>query len=568
MTLHAMGDTAYLITLAGALDAAMLARVRGLAADLAADRLDGVIEIVPAYSSIGVTYEPERVRTPRGELPWRVVAEWLERHLAGEGPTASRKVRAARAHVVPVCYGGEHGPDLEHVAKTAKLSVDEVVNLHAGANYVVAAIGFAPGFPYLFGLPAALATARRATPRLRVPVGSVGIGGAQTGIYPRDTPGGWQLIGRTSLELFNSGFEPPTRLAAGDEVKFKVVDKLASPAVVISKARAVSSREPEPGRYCEVVKAGLLTTVQDLGRRGFAAVGIASGGALDPWAAAIANLAVGNPPGAAVLECTYVGPVLRFPQSATVALVGAEVEGLAAGRPIRLEAGATLDCSALVRGVRLYVAFAGGGVRVPRLLGGAGTLISAGFGGLGGRALEAGDRISFGPERAGEVPGGGGWCLSAPVRPPGRRAVVEVRLIPGLDWARLFRRHSPEGAVRAVEARRFQLSAKSDRMGLRLQGEAFTLPAGAGGDISRPVVPGTVQLPPDGQPIVLMAEGQTIGGYAQLGQVATIDLPLLAQARPGAQIVFRMTDVSAAQQARLRVAADIGRIRVGLGLLR
>lgn len=563
-----MGDTAYLITLAGTLDAAMLARVRGLAADLAADRMEGVVEIVPAYSSIGVSYEPERVPTPRGELPWRVVAEWLERHLAGDGPTAARKVRAARTHIVPVCYGGEHGPDLEHVAKAAKLSSDEVVKLHAGADYQVAAVGFTPGFPYLFGLPVTLATPRRVTPRLRVPPGSVGIGGAQTGIYPRETPGGWQLIGRTGLELFNPSLESPARLVAGDEVKFKAVDKIPALPAALAKARSGGSREPGPGRYCEVVKPGALTTVQDLGRRGLAAAGIAAGGALDPWSAAVANLAVGNAPGAPVLECTYVGPVLRFPQAATVALVGAEVEGLEAGRPIRLEAGAILDCSALARGVRLYLAFAGGGVGVPRVLGGAGTVVGAGFGGLGGRALESGDRLSLGSERAGEVPVGGGWRLAAPVPPPARRAVVEVRLIPGLDWARLFRRHSPAGAVRAVEARRFQLSAKSDRMGLRLQGEAFTLPSGEGGDVSRPVVPGTVQLPPDGQPIVLMAEGQTIGGYAQLGQVASIDLPLLAQARPGAHIVFRIADVSAAQQARLKVAADIERVRVGLGLLR
>ena len=567
MSLHAMGDTAYLITLAGALDAAMLARVRGLAADLAADRLEGVTEIVPAYSSVGVSYEPERVPTPRGELPWRVVAEWLERHLAGDGPTAARKVRAARTHIVPVCYGGEYGPDLEHVAKVAKISADEAVKLHAGANYLVAAIGFTPGFPYLFGLPEPLATPRRATPRLRVPAGSVGIGGGQTGIYPRATPGGWHLIGRTALELFTPGSVSPSRLAAGDAVKFKAVDKLPAPPAGLVKGRGPGGREPGPGRYCEVVTPGALTTVQDLGRRGFAAAGVAAGGALDPWAAAVANLAVGNPPGAAVLECTYVGPVLRFPQSATVALVGAEVEGLPAGRPLRLEAGAILDCSTLARGGRLYVAFAGGGVSVPRVLGGAGTVVGAGFGGQGGGALVAGDRISLGTEQAGALPVGGGWRLAAPVPPPGRRAVVEVRLIPGLDWARIFRRQSAAGAVRAVEARRFQLSAKSDRMGLRLQGEAFTLPSGADGEVSRPVVPGTVQLPPDGQPIVLMAEGQTIGGYAQLGQVASIDLPLLAQARPGAQIIFRVTDVSAAQQARLKVAADLERLRVGLGLL-
>jgi allophanate hydrolase subunit 2 len=163
---------------------------------------------------------------------------------------------------------------------------------------------------------------------------------------------------------------------------------------------------------------------------------------------------------------------------------------------------------------------------------------------------------------------GAEWRLAAPAPSPGRKETVEVRLVPGLDWEMIFKRFGPGGGVRAVESRRFQLSAKSDRMGLRLTGEPFILPGGAGEQVSRPVVPGTVQLPPDGQPIVLMAEGQTIGGYPQLGQVASVDLPRLAQARPGAEIVFKMTDVSAAQQARLRVAADLNKLRVGLTMCR
>jgi antagonist of KipI len=142
-----------------------------------------------------------------------------------------------------------------------------------------------------------------------------------------------------------------------------------------------------------------------------------------------------------------------------------------------------------------------------------------------------------------------------------------VRLVPGVDWDRIFRRFGPGGGARALEARRFQLSGKSDRMGLRLTGEAFSVPGG-GEPWSRPVVPGTVQLPPDGLPIVLMSEGQTNGGYLQLGQVASIDLPRLAQARPGAEIVFKLIDVSAAQQARLKVADDLARLRVGLGMRR
>lgn len=570
-----MGDTAYLVTFPGEPDAALLTKVRAFAAGLAADRLEGVTEIVPAYGSVGVIYEPERVPASHGELPWRVVGEWLERHLAGKAASAPREARKPREHVVPVMYGGEHGPDLEAVAKHAKLSSAEVVKLHSGATYQVAALGFTPGFPYLLGLPERLAMPRRTTPRLRVPAGSVGIGGAQAGVYPRETPGGWQLIGRTGLELFvPERVAYPSLLEAGDRVKFKAVDKLLAPPARPSvdldpgakgEAAATGGAGAVLGEsFFEVVKPGTLTTVQDLGRRGFAALGVGVGGALDPWAAMVANLAVGNPPGVPLLECTYVGPVLRFRSAAIIAAVGAESSGLPAGRPVAVKAGEVVDCSALTRGARLYLAVAGG-LHVARILGGAGTAVGARFGGFEGRPLEIGDRVHYGVADA-PVALGATWRLASPVPAPLRKDIIEVRLVPGLDWDHIFKRFGPGGAARALEARRFQLSAKSDRMGLRLTSEAFTLPGGAGEQVSRPVVPGTVQLPPDGLPIVLMGEGQTIGGYLQLGQVASVDLPKLAQARPGAEIVFKLIDVSGAQQARLRVAADVARLRVGLGM--
>lgn len=554
-----MGDTAYLVSFEGKVDAKMLARVRALAAALSADRLGGVTDIVPAYASLGVLYEPERVSTSHGELPWHAVAEWLERHLAGKGKAA--KTPAPRTHVIPVCYGGEHGPDLDAVAKAAGKSAEQVVKLHTGADYVVAAIGFTPGFPYLLGLPAALATARRATPRLRVPAGGVGIGGAQTGIYPRETPGGWQLIGRTGFELLDVTREPPATLAAGDKVKFKAVDKFAPPPK--PRGRGSSPGGTARGRV-EVVKPGTLTTVQDIGRRGFAGQGVGRGGALDPWAAVAANLALGNAPEAAVLECTYVGPTLRFAAATRIALLGAEVGGLPPGRPVAVEAGQTLDFSAFTRGARLYLAVAGGW-RVPAVLGAAATELGSGFGGMAGRALVAGDQLIYGGERGFAA---GTWRVAAPVQPPAKGETVRVRLVPGPDWGAFFGALGPGGGERALAARRYHLSAKSDRMGLRLTGEAFATPDGAGEQVSRPVVPGTVQIPPDGQPIVLMSEGQTIGGYPQLGQVASIDLPKLAQARPGAEVVFEVADVSTVQQARLRAASDLERLRVGLEMSR
>jgi KipI family sensor histidine kinase inhibitor len=133
----------------------------------------------------------------------------------------------ARLVEIPVCYGGDFGPDLDALADHARLGAEEVVERHAGAMYTVAMLGFAPGFPYLFGLDPALHMPRRASPRTRVPAGSVAIGGAQTGIYPSELPGGWQLIGRTPLVLFDADRDPPSLLMPGDRVRFVAIDAAA-----------------------------------------------------------------------------------------------------------------------------------------------------------------------------------------------------------------------------------------------------------------------------------------------------------------------------------------------------
>lgn len=559
MRIHALGDAACLASFEDPLSPETVARVRVLAERLRAAAPAGVTDIVSAYGDIAVLYDPERVPAARGELPWRVIHEWLEREATGLG---RGRARAGREVEIPVVYGGEHGPDLDLVARHCRMTPEEVVRRHSAASYTVAAIGFLPGFPYLLGLPDELATPRRATPRLRVPAGAVGIGAAQTGVYPRESPGGWNIIGRTGLELFVPGRATgPALLAAGDRVRFRPSDRLP----VTPTTEGAPGTVAAGGAAIEIVRPGGLLTVQDLGRPGHAALGVARGGALDPWAAMAANLAVGNAPEAPLFEATYVGPILRFAAPAVIAAVGAETSALPSGRPIAVKAGDTLDCSTLALGARLYLAVAGG-LRAPLVLGGRGTHLGGRFGGPDGRALIAGDRVGVGPSDAGVAPVPGRWRLAAPVPPAARKTAVELRLVPGPDWARLFRRHSPAGAIRAVEARRFTLSAKSDRMGARLAGEAFTVPGG-GDDVSRPVVPGTVQLPPDGQPIVLLGESQTIGGYAQLGHVATADLARLAQCRPGAEVYFRVVDVAVAQQARLVLAADLARLRAGLGLL-
>lgn len=218
MKFEALGDSAVVATLGPGIDAKTLAAVRLLAGAVAASGREGVVDVVPAYATVTVFYEPSKFA---GEAPpYEAVCEFIGA-CAKRGPAA--KAHAPRRIEIPVCYGGELGPDLGEVAAHAKLTEQDVVLLHSKADYLVHAIGFTPGFPYLGGLPKALRVPRRDTPRARVPAGSVAIGGSQTGVYPVESPGGWRIIGRTPLALFRADREPAALLRPGDLVLFRPI---------------------------------------------------------------------------------------------------------------------------------------------------------------------------------------------------------------------------------------------------------------------------------------------------------------------------------------------------------
>ena len=210
-----LGDTAAVVDFGGGISAATLRRVQALHNQLEASALPGFREAVPAYVTLTVYYDPRQL----GPAPYEQVAAWLRACLAA---SAAQPAAAAPPETIeiPVCYGGEYGPDLAAVAAHTGLAAREVIARHAAPTYLVHLLGFLPGFPYLGGLDARLATPRRASPRALVPAGAVGIAGAQTGIYPLASPGGWQLIGRTPLPLFNPAWPQPTRLRAGQQLRF------------------------------------------------------------------------------------------------------------------------------------------------------------------------------------------------------------------------------------------------------------------------------------------------------------------------------------------------------------
>lgn len=216
--LYPLSDTAVTVQFGESIDEDTHAKVRTFCAYLDRHPFPGFVEQVPAFTTVTIYYNPWILSEKGLYNPYTRITEQLQHMLK----LAKESQKAARPRVVeiPVCYDGPFGPDLEYVARHTRLSPREVIASHTRGKYLVYMIGFAPGFPYLGGLAKKLATPRKQNPRPRIPAGSVGIAGNQTGIYPIETPGGWQLIGRTPLQLFDPDREHPSLLQAGDLVRF------------------------------------------------------------------------------------------------------------------------------------------------------------------------------------------------------------------------------------------------------------------------------------------------------------------------------------------------------------
>lgn len=550
MTLSPLGDSAVVMTFGTGIDATVSARVRAVAAEIKRHPPRGVVDIVPAFASVAVFYDITLI------AGYAVFCAELER-LAVQAETSMVSAAVNRVEI-PVCYGSECGPDLPAVAAHHPMTEEQVVALHSGADYFVQAIGFVPGFPYLGGMPERLAMPRRATPRPHVPGGSVGIGGVQTGVYPFVTPGGWNLVGRTPLRLFDPHRTPPALLHAGDQVRFRSINKSDYEALLgrAKKGDSQETREPAQGNSpasggaaVTVIRAGLFTTIQDVGRRGQRSDGIAQSGAADPCALQLANTLVGNVAEAAGLEFTLLGPELEFSQETLVAIGGAAFDGLPRWQPFRIPAGTRIAFGHATAGCRGYLACAGG-IDLTPVLGSRSTHVQAGIGGLNGRALRDGDVLSL-PRVKREM--AGHWHLD-------ERILPEYSSQPAL---RALRGAQAGDFGSAFWGRDFKVTAHSDRMGVRLQGEPLVRD-NREELLSSAVAPGTVQIPPDGQPIVLLADAQTIGGYPQVAHVISVDLPLVAQLRPGDTVCFIEVTLAQAHELALARERALAMLREGI----
>lgn len=504
-----------------------------LAAAITAAAVPGVTDVVPGARTVLVRFEP-----PEAD------AAGLAARLEAVAGSAAARPAASPATAGPILIDTVYdGPDLAEVAALTGLSVAEVIARHQAGAYRVGWLGFSPGFGYLTGLdPRLAAVPRLDTPRVSVPAGSVAIAGGLAAVYPTASPGGWRLLGRTAAVLWDPEREPPALLSPGARVRFRQADTLPPP----QQPRRVSAETPAPDGAIVVLQPGPLTTVQDLGRPGYGHLGVPRSGAADAGSLRRANHLVGNEPGAACLEVTLGRLALAFAEPAVVAVTGAPAPirltapGMDEARPppesaFAIPAGAALRLGAPATGLRSYLAVAGGIDVAPVLGSRSADLLS----GLGPEPLRSGDRLPMGRLPAGRP---GSRLLAAghqPALPRDTDAPVlsdtVLRVLPGPrdDWF-------AAGALPALTGDEgYVVSPASNRTGLRLAGQALRR-ADARELPSEGMVTGSLQVSHDGQPILLLADHPSTGGYPVLAVVVSADIGLAAQLRPGQRVRFQL----------------------------
>ncbi|HSS45059.1 MAG TPA: carboxyltransferase domain-containing protein, partial [Thermoanaerobaculia bacterium] len=453
-----------------------------------------------------------------------------------------RRVRAGsplgdsprRALRLPVLYGGEAARELPELSRAAGVSEPEFAARHAGAAYKVAFLGFAPGFAYLTGLPAELQAPRLSTPRTRVPEGSVAIGGEYTGIYPAQMPGGWKVIGRAPVRLFDSRQDPPALFAPGDEVRFEPIgpEEFEWRRQRVFTHEGPSAADSGPPLF-RVTGPGLWTSVQGGPRPGGSFYGVPPGGAMDQKALAEGNAVLGNARDAAALEITLSGPELEALADCTVSLAGAGVAVEQNGKPLardgvsRVYRGDRLGFGAVQYGARSYLCVAGGLGQPSRP--------------EPSRRLGVGETV-FGAAGAGRGSRRARLSSVSPVAVWPRELNIRVVLGPQED------RFEPEGLATFFSSA-YRVVSASDRRGVRLEGSVIAR-KGAADIPPEGTALGAIQVANDGLPIVLGPDRPVTGGYTKIATVIGADFPLVAQAAPGTLLRFAPVRLEEALTAR------------------
>ncbi|MGQ7787965.1 5-oxoprolinase subunit B/C family protein [Nesterenkonia sp. K-15-9-6] len=480
------------------------------------------------------------------------------RHALGGLTVAAFSAEDSQVVELEVVYDGE---DLAEVAGRVGMSVDALIAWHTGTEFTGAFGGFAPGFTYCVPVDptSALEVPRRDTPRTAVPAGSVALAGEFSAVYPRVSPGGWQLIGRTPARMWDldreQQGESPALVRPGDVVRHRAVRDAARVSTPAPAAGPAPAEVPEVA--LEVLDPGLQTLIQDLGREGLSDLGVSRAGAADESAMRQANRLVGTAAEAPVLEVLHGGLRLRAAQSLVLAVAGAEVPVSVTDadggtrtpgmrEPFLLTTGDTVHLDTPRRGLRTVVAVRGG-FAAERVLGSASADTMSG---LGPAPLQAGDRL--GVADAVVAPVGEPEPTTLPEAEPDGAIPLRFTRGPRDDWF-------AEEEIHRLQSQRWRVTPESNRIGIRLGLPAATEGGGEDsgeegvkprplervrdGELPSEGVPrGSLQMPPAGLPVLFLNDHPVTGGYPVIGVVIDEDLPVAAQLAPGDVVALRAVD--------------------------
>lgn len=491
----------FYIRLSDHMDVAANRRIHAMSESIVANPLCGVTDLIPGYGSLYLEFDAS------------VTSEAAIKSALGTPSVNQDGTRGARQLDIPVRYDGE---DLKDVATRVNLSIEEVVQRHSAKPYHVYALGFTPGLPFMGEVEGRLRLPRRDNPRPHVPAHTVAIANAQTNIYPIASPGGWNLLGRALVAVYDPHRNKPFYIEPGDNVRF-----LPSQGEPPPEPEPLVLLPTEPRRpVLKVLASGLQDLIVDKGRMMVGRYGLCRGGALDAHSAGIANALLRNPPGAPLIEMSFKGPTLEVLTETVLAFTGWGVSPKLGGKPLTsfcsftAKRGDVLTFEPSHEGSRGYLAVVGG-------------FESGSF--MGSASVDVRGKIGQ-PLHGGETLG---VASEHPVRPGfGFRAYrsdnsLRVRLLPGPQVS--------TDATLALTSQVFTVD-RADRMGVQLVGA--TVP---GGEVLSEGIPlGAIQVTPAGKPIILLHDRGSVGGYSKPALVHPRDLPKLAQLRPGEFLRFKL----------------------------
>ena len=532
LAVRPVGTTAVLAQLSGLHD------VLALQALLLEEPLPGQVDVLAAAETVMVKADSPAAARRMGAL-------LLGMDLTVQSHTEGKLVQ------IDTVYDGE---DLAEVARLTGLSADGVIAAHTGQIWTVAFGGFAPGFGYMVGENQVLEVPRRSSPRTAVPAGSVALAGNYSAVYPRKSPGGWQLIGRTAAPMWDLSREQPALAAPGDRVQFRAVRELVEVTPRSTAADAALQQQASPNATetlagLRILSPGLQSLIQDLGRPGHAGLGVSSAGALDRSSLRRANRIVGNQPSAAVVESVAGGLRVQAVGDQVLAVTGApsaltvvapsdasdeagasedyhagQVRTLPMATAFALLDGEILTIGAPERGFRSYLAIRGG-VVADAVLGSRSTDTMSG---IGPAPLAAGQLLGAGRATSSNVVGNPELQPDFP-----DTGVTVLDIVPGPrdDWF-------DEAALESLCSQDWAVTPRSNRVGMRLDGQPLN--RSRDGELpSEGTMAGALQVPPEGQPVLFLADHPITGGYPVIGVVVDHQLDLAAQVPIGGSIRFR-----------------------------